>query len=71
MVTNAGKASYGGYVSNVSYSNVSTSVTLNLASSVKGVKIIQNGVSVYQPVDGTAVTFSLDAYGSAFVIPVN
>ena len=70
MVTNAGKASYGGYVSNVSYSNVSTSVTLNLASSVKGVKIIQNGISVYQAVNGTAVTFNLDAYGSAFVIPV-
>ena len=70
MVTNVRKTNYGGYVFNVCYSNVSTSMTLHLASSVKGVKIIQNGISVYQVVSGTAVTFNLDAYGSAFVIPV-
>ena len=70
MVTNAGKASSGNYVSNVNYTNTASSVTLNLSSSVKGVRIIKNGVTTYQAVDGTSVTFDLDAFGSAFIIPV-
>lgn len=71
MITNAGKSTtYSSkYYANVDYSNTSGTVTLTFPSSITDVTVIKNGVSTYQAVGSASVTISLDAYGSAFVIP--
>ena len=71
MMTNAGKSTTYStkYTANIDYSNTSGTITIIFPSAISGVRIIRNGVTTYQVVNGTSISLNIDAYGSLFVIP--
>lgn len=79
MVTNSGYSidysstwatKYRDYNANVAYVNQANTVSLTVDASISGAYVIQNGTKTYVSANNNTIALNLDAYGSAFVIPV-
>lgn len=79
LVTNSGistdysstwSSKYRDYNANVAYTNQANTISLTLNSNFSGAYVIKDGEKTYVAASNNTISISLDAYGSAFVIPV-